>query len=142
GPDRIMKWMDRMGVKDDEVISHPMVNRAIATAQKRVEGQNYEVRKHLLEYDDVLNKHRTVIYRLRRRILQGEEIQDEIQERLDEAADLVVAPYAIEGNYAEAWELDNLYAEVKRAFGVDYVIPGDALQSQTAADTAEQIAEA
>jgi preprotein translocase subunit SecA len=141
GPDRIMKWMDRMGVKDDEVISHSMVNRAIATAQKRVEGQNFEVRKHLLEYDDVLNKQRTVIYGLRRRILQGEEIQDEILSRLDEAADLVVAPYAIEGNYPEAWELDKLYAEVKRAFGIDYQIPPEGLQGQTAAETAEQISE-
>src|SRR6185436_405553 len=113
GSERISRIMDRLGVEEGEVISHPMVNRAIATAQKRVEGQNYEVRKHLLEYDDVLNKQRTVIYRLRRRILQGEEIQDEIQARLDEAADLIVAPYAMEGNYPEAWELDNLYAEVK-----------------------------
>jgi preprotein translocase subunit SecA len=142
GPDRIMKWMDRMGVKDDEVISHSMVNRAIATAQKRVEGQNYEIRKHLLEYDDVLNKQRTVVYGLRRRILQGEEIQDEIQSRLDEAADLVVAPYAIEGNYPESWELENFYAEVKRSFAIDYSIPAESLQTQNAADTAEQIAEA
>jgi preprotein translocase subunit SecA len=142
GPDRIMKWMDRMGVKDDEVISHSMVNRAIATAQKRVEGQNFEVRKHLLEYDDVLNKQRTVVYRLRRRILQGEEIQDEILARLDEAADLVVSPYALEGNYPESWELENFYAEVKRAFGVDYRIAPENLQTQSVAETAEQVAEA
>ncbi|HLU69707.1 MAG TPA: preprotein translocase subunit SecA [Fibrobacteria bacterium] len=142
GPDRIMKWMDRMGVQEDEVISHSMVNRAIATAQKRVEGQNYEVRKHLLEYDDVLNKQRTVVYGLRRRILQGEEIQDEIQSRLDQAADLVVAPYAVEANYAEGWDLEKFYAEVKRAFALDYAIPADDLSRQTAAETAEQIAEA
>jgi len=141
GPDRIMKWMDRMGVKDDEVISHSMVNRAIAGAQKRVEGQNYEVRKHLLEYDDVLNKQRTVVYRLRRRILKGEEIQDEILMRLDEAADLVVSPFAIEANYPETWELEKFYAEVKRSFAVDYKIPKESLQTQTAAETAEQIAE-
>src|SRR5690606_8104245 len=142
GPDRIMKWMDRMGVQEDEVISHSMVNRAIATAQKRVEGQNYEVRKHLLEYDDVLNKQRTVVYGLRRRILQGEEIQDEIQSRLDQAADLVVAPYAVEANYAEGRDLEKFYAEVKRAFAIDYAIPADDLSRQTAAETAEQIAEA
>jgi len=142
GPDRIMKWMDRMGVKDDEVISHSMVNNAIAGAQKRVEGQNYEVRKHLLEYDDVLNKQRTVVYRLRRRILQGEEIQDEIQSRLDEAADLVVAPFALEGNYPESWELDKFYAEVKRSFAIDFSIPEESRQLLTAADIAEQISAA
>jgi preprotein translocase subunit SecA len=138
GPDRIMKWMDRMGVKDDEVISHSMVNRAIATAQKRVEGQNFEIRKHLLEYDDVLNRQRMVIYGLRRRILKGEEIQDEIASRLDEAADSVIAPYAQEGNYAEGWELEKLYAEIQHAFGVEFRIEN--LQ-QGAAETAEQLAE-
>jgi len=142
GPDRIMKWMDRMGVKEDEVISHSMVNRAIATAQKRVEGQNYEIRKHLLEYDDVLNKQRTVVYRLRRRILQGEEIKDEILTRLDEAADLVVAPYAIEAKYPESWELEKFYAEVKRSFAIDYTIPQESLQTLGAEEIAEQIAEA
>ncbi len=140
GPDRIMKWMDRMGVKEDEVISHPMVNRAIATAQKRVEGQNFEIRKHLLQYDDVLNKQRSVVYRLRRRILQGEEILDEIQSRIDESADLVVAQHAVEGNVPEAWELEKMYAEIKRAFGIDYEIPAERLQDQSAPETAEEIA--
>ena len=139
GSERIKSWMDRMGVQEDEVISHSMVNRAIATAQKRVEGQNFEIRKHLLEYDDVMNKQRTVIYRLRRRILKGEEIQDEIVARLEESAELVVSEYALQGNYPDAWELDKLYSEIKRTFDVDYKIPDDMLHHQTADETAQQV---
>jgi len=141
GSDRIKKWMDRMGVQEDEVISHPMVNRAIATAQKRVEGQNFEIRKHLLEYDDVMNKQRTVIYGLRRRILQGEEIQDEIINRMEDAADQAVSKYAVGGSYPDAWDLEKLYTEIKRDFGIDYKIPEEMLQHQTSAETIEQVTE-
>ncbi len=139
GSDRIKKWMDRMGVQEDEVISHPMVNRAIATAQKRVEGQNFEIRKHLLEYDEVMNKQRTVIYGLRRRILQGEEIQDEIIARMEDAADQIVSEHAVGGSYPDTWDLEKMYAEIKRAFGVDFQIPQDMLQHQTAAETIDQL---
>jgi preprotein translocase subunit SecA len=138
GSDRIKRWMDRMGVQEDEVISHPMVNRAIATAQKRVEGQNFEIRKHLLEYDDVMNKQRTVIYGLRRRILKGEEIQDEILARMEEAADLVVSQYAATP-YAEGWDLEKLHAEIKRGFDVEYRIPEEALSQHSAEAAAEQV---
>jgi len=139
GSDRISRIMDRLGVEEGEVISHSLVNRAIATAQKRVEGQNFEIRKHLLEYDDVMNKQRTVIYGLRRRILQGEEIKDEIESRVEDAADQVVSQYALAGNYPENWELDNLYAELKRAFDIDYAIVDDVLHYQTAEQTVEQV---
>ena len=61
-PDRMMKIMDRLGVKEDEVITHPMVTRAIEKAQIRVEAHNFDIRKHLLEYDDVVNKQREVVY--------------------------------------------------------------------------------
>jgi preprotein translocase subunit SecA len=141
GSDRISRIMDRLGVEEGEVISHPLVNRAIATAQKRVEGQNYEIRKHLLEYDDVMNKQRTVVYGLRRRILKGEEIKDEIDSRMEEAVDMVVSQYALAGNYPENWDLEKLYAELKRAFDVDYAIPQDDLHRQTAEATVEQVVE-
>jgi len=139
GSDRIKTWMDRMGVQEDEVISHPMVNRAIATAQKRVEGQNFEIRKHLLEYDDVMNKQRTVIYGLRRRILKGEEIQDEIINRMEDAADQAVSKYAVGGSYPDAWDLEKLYAEIKRDFGIDYKVPEEMLQHQTVDETIDQV---
>ncbi len=139
GSDRIKKWMDRMGVQEDEVISHPMVNRAIATAQTRVEAQNFEIRKHLLEYDDVMNKQRTVVYGLRRRILQGEEVKDEITARLENAAELVTEQYAV-GNYPEAWDLEKFYSEVKRAFDLDYRISEDAIHHQTTDETMDELA--
>ena len=141
GSDRISRIMDRLGVEEGEVISHPLVNRAIATAQKRVEGQNFEIRKHLLEYDDVMNKQRTVVYGLRRRILNGEEIKDEIEVRIEEAVDQVVSLYALAGNYPENWELDKMYAELKRAFDIDYAIAADVLHYQTADDTVDQVIE-
>ncbi len=140
GSDRISRIMDRMGVEEGEVISHPLVNRAIETAQKRVEGQNYEVRKHLLEYDDVMNRQRTVIYGLRRRILKGEEIKDEIIARMEDAVDLIVSQYAVTGNYPENWELENMYGEIKRAFDVEYKIPEEGLSSQTAEATVDEVA--
>ena len=141
GSDRISRIMDRLGVEEGEVISHPLVNRAIATAQKRVEGQNFEIRKHLLEYDDVMNKQRTVVYGLRRRILNGEEIKDEIEVRIEEAVDQIVSQYALNGNYPENWELDKLYAELKRAFDIDYSIPDDVLHYQSADDTVNAVIE-
>ena len=141
GSDRISRIMDRLGAEEGEVISHPLVNRAIATAQKRVEGQNFEIRKHLLEYDDVMNKQRTVIYGLRRRILNGEEIKDEIEIRIEEAVDQIVSQYALAGNYPENWELDKLYAELKRGFDIDYSIPDESLHHQTADDTVDQVIE-
>ena len=141
GSDRISRIMDRLGVEEGEVISHPLVNRAIATAQKRVEGQNFEIRKHLLEYDDVMNKQRTVIYGLRRRILKGEEIKDEIEVRIDEAVEQIVSQYAMGGNYPENWELDKLYADLKRAFDIDYSIPEEALHYQNAEATLDQVTE-
>jgi preprotein translocase subunit SecA len=141
GSDRISRIMDRLGVEEGEVISHPLVNRAIATAQKRVEGQNFEIRKHLLEYDDVMNKQRTVIYGLRRRILKGEEIKDEIEIRVDEAVEQIVSQYAVGGNYPENWELDKMYADLKRAFDIDYAIAEDQLHYQNAETTLDQVTE-
>jgi preprotein translocase subunit SecA len=141
GSDRISRIMDRLGVEEGEVISHPLVNRAIATAQKRVEGQNFEIRKHLLEYDDVMNKQRTVVYGLRRRILKGEEIKDEIEVRIDEAVEQIVSQYSVGGNYPENWELDKMYADLKRAFDLDYSIPEDAIRHQNAETTLDQVSE-
>tara|TARA_B110000483_G_scaffold243360_1_gene332732 strand:+ start:560 stop:3358 length:2799 start_codon:yes stop_codon:yes gene_type:complete len=120
GGDRIKGIMDKMGATEGEVIAHGLVNRAIANAQKRVEGQNFEARKHLLEYDSIMNEQRKVVYGLRRSILNGQDLKEEVQERFEEALDQVVSIYTPPGTYPEEWKMDKLSQEMKRRYGVDF----------------------
>jgi preprotein translocase subunit SecA len=85
GGDRMKNLLGAMGVKEDEVIEHKMINRAIESAQKRVEGHNFDIRKRLIQFDDVLNRHREVIYKRRRKVLGNHEDVSEIEELLKEA---------------------------------------------------------
>src|SRR5207248_6316356 len=118
GSDRISGIMQRLGMEEGEPIEAGMVTRAIERAQKQVEGRNFEARKHLLEYDDVMNKQRESIYTLRRSILEGREGKDYI---LNAAADIV--EYLFEIHYPEdAKEHPDeaeLNAELYDYFGVD-----------------------
>ena len=86
GSERIQKIMDRLGMEEGEPIEHRLVTRAIETAQKRVETHNFEIRKHLLEYDDVMNKQREIIYGMRREILEGESQEETVAEWIEEIA--------------------------------------------------------
>ena len=74
GAERISSIMDRIGIEENQPIEHKMISKAIENAQKRVEGQNFDIRKHLLEYDDVMNRQRQVIYEQRKKVLRGEEL--------------------------------------------------------------------
>ncbi len=85
GSERISGMMDRLGIEENEPITHPWINRAIENAQKRVEGHNFEIRKHLLEYDDVLNQQRKTVYGLRREILGGATTRDKILDMIDQS---------------------------------------------------------
>jgi len=120
GGDNIRAMMDRLGAKEGEVITHPLLNRSIAGAQKRVEGQNFEIRKHLLEYDDVMNSQRTVVYKIRRRVLDGEDVRDEIVQRLEEAAEIKVTELMSQDipSDDDAWEVSD--QDLRRTFGIDY----------------------
>jgi preprotein translocase subunit SecA len=108
GSERIAGVMDRMGVEEGEVITHPMITRSIERAQKRVETRNYEIRKHLLEYDDVMNKQREVIYSRRRRALEGENLHEEILEQIEDYVDDQIQIFTGDGEYGEAWDWDGL----------------------------------
>jgi preprotein translocase subunit SecA len=132
GSDRISGLMQRLGMEEGVPIEHGMVTRAIERAQKQVEAQNFSVRKHLLEYDDVMNKQRENIYALRRQILDGKiRLQDEEGEEaeldtreylMDLAQDILdatVETYAPRQGDFEQWDLDALRREVARIFGVD-----------------------
>jgi preprotein translocase subunit SecA len=118
GSERIQKIMTHLGMEEGEPIEHRLVTRAIQTAQKRVEAHHFEIRKHLLEYDDVMNKQREVIYGMRREILEGESQEATIQEWLDELLDATVDLYAGEGVHPEDWDLGGLGEALHRQFDV------------------------
>jgi preprotein translocase subunit SecA len=132
GSDRISGLMQRLGMEEGVPIEHGMVTRAIERAQKQVEAQNFSVRKHLLEYDDVMNKQRENIYALRRQILEGKiRLQDEEGEETDldsreylmdlaeEILDSLVETYAPRAADFEQWDLDALKREATRVFAID-----------------------
>jgi preprotein translocase subunit SecA len=118
GSQRIQKIMDRMGMEEGEPIEHKLVTRAIATAQKRVENHHFEIRKHLLEYDDVMNKQREVIYGMRREILDGESQEETVREWMEELLDGVADTYCAEDTHPEDWDRAGLAEAMHRQFDV------------------------
>jgi preprotein translocase subunit SecA len=118
GSQRIQKIMERLGMEEGEPIEHKLVTRAIATAQKRVENHNFEIRKHLLEYDDVMNKQREIIYGMRRQILDGESQAENITEWIEDLSLDTLNAYAAEGAHPEDWDLGGLSEALHRQFDV------------------------
>jgi preprotein translocase subunit SecA len=118
GSQRIQKIMDRLGMEEGEPIEHKLVTRAIATAQKRVEGHNFEIRKHLLEYDDVMNKQREIVYGMRRQILEGESQAETIGDWIDDLLTATLDTYASAGAHPEDWDLPGLTEALFRQFDV------------------------
>ncbi|PYO08302.1 MAG: preprotein translocase subunit SecA [Candidatus Rokuibacteriota bacterium] len=116
GSQRVERIMERLGMEEGEPIEHKLVTRAIATAQKRVETHNFEIRKHLLEYDDVMNKQREVIYGMRRQILEGESQAETVAEWVDELVESALDAYAARGAHPEDWDLAGLTEALHRQF--------------------------
>ena len=115
GSERIAAVMDRLGAEEGEVITHGMVTRSIERAQKRVEGHNFSIRKHLLEYDDVMNKQRTVIYNQRAQALRGENLRDEVLQMIDNYIGGKVGLYC-GSPHADEWDWDGLQNFFQRIF--------------------------
>ncbi|MBI4269870.1 MAG: preprotein translocase subunit SecA [Candidatus Rokubacteria bacterium] len=132
GSQRIQKIMERLGMEEGEPIEHKLVTRAIATAQKRVETHNYEIRKHLLEYDDVMNKQREIIYGMRRQILDGESQAETIAEWIDDLAAATLDGYAARDAHPEDWDLAGLGEALHRQF--DTRIPSEAHEEVASRD--------
>ena len=117
GGDRIQKIMNRMKFPEDEPIVSSMVSKAIEGAQKKVEGHNFDIRKHLIDYDDVMNKQRKTIYSLRRQILDGDNIETILKEYLGEVTSLLLDQYAPESKQQKDWDLEGLNAALYQQFG-------------------------
>jgi preprotein translocase subunit SecA len=118
GSERIQKIMDRLKMEEGEAIEHGVVTKSIAFAQKRVETHHFEIRKHLLEYDDVMNKQREVIYGMRREILAGESQEETIREWLEDLLDGALVTYAAADTHPEDWDLAGLAEAMHRQFDV------------------------
>jgi preprotein translocase subunit SecA len=119
GSERIARVMTTLGVKEGDVIEHPLVTKAIERAQKRVELHNFDIRKHLLEYDDVMNQQRTVIYAQRLNALEGGNLSTEIAEICRDIVDRKVAARTEGRDLAENWDLGGLRDDLRRVFLVD-----------------------
>jgi preprotein translocase subunit SecA len=116
GGEFITNIMNRLGWDENTPIEHPRLSKAIETAQKRVEARNFDIRKQVLEYDDVMNKQREVIYRDRRMILRGEDLRGRIMQMISQVAKGILDTYANEKVFQEEWDLDGLADRVNRTF--------------------------
>jgi len=139
GGDNVKNLMSRFGVGEDEVITHPIVSRSIRGAQRRVEGQSFDIRKHLLDYDNVMNEQRKVIYGLRRRILNGEDIKEEINNRIEDALDIKVSQYIVAKSYPEDWNLEGLHTDLQRTLAMEYNLTLEQAMTKTPEQVLQEV---
>jgi preprotein translocase subunit SecA len=116
GSDRIASIMDRIGVQEGEVITHRMVTKAIERAQKRVEAENFGIRKRTLDYDDVMNSQREVIYGRRLEIIENEDIHEVVEDRIRDVVEAMVDLHTDRNEYPENWDLTGLRGEAEKIF--------------------------
>ncbi|MGQ0667485.1 MAG: preprotein translocase subunit SecA [Nitrospiraceae bacterium] len=117
--ERVSQLMLKLGMEEGVPIEHGMVTRAIANAQKKVEAHNFEIRKQLLEYDDVMNKQREVIYRHRRAVLSGENLTDDLHDMMASAVESSLNVYCQAEQYPEEWDMKGLIEMMQGQFGLD-----------------------
>ena len=119
GSERIQGMVEKLGMEEDDAIEHKMLSKSIESAQKKVEGKNFSIRKSVLQYDDVMNKQREIIYAERKRVLEGENIKPEIMEMIDALADAIVDKFCPEKTYQEEWDIKGLKEKIQQQFAAD-----------------------
>ncbi|HAJ57275.1 MAG TPA: preprotein translocase subunit SecA [Candidatus Omnitrophica bacterium] len=139
GSDRLVGIMDKLGLEEDTVIEHPWVTHSIETAQKRVESYNFEIRKHLLEYDDVMNKQREVIYSERRLVLEGEDLKALLFDMIDEVMAGAMDIYLSKEVPPEEWNWAGLEGWIKQKFGPSVPVEKDKLAGMTEPEIKEEL---
>ncbi len=138
--DRIYNIMERFKVPDDQPMEAKILSNQIENAQKKVEEQNFVARKNVLKYDDVLNKQRTVIYEQRRRVLEGEDLSEEVMLWIDEVIEHTVAEYT-QGEYPEEWDLDALCKAMQDLYATNDPITPEELSEEVGLDRAALVEE-
>ncbi len=117
--DRIGNIMQKLGMEEGEAIEHSLVTRAIENAQRKVEGHNFDMRKHLLEYDDVANDQRKVIYEQRDEVIAAEDVSETVSAMREDAVETLMAGYVPPGTLDESWDLESAAAEIKEQFDLE-----------------------
>jgi preprotein translocase subunit SecA len=118
GSERVSGLMGKLGMDESQPIEHKWVSKAIENAQKKVEAHNFDIRKHLLEYDDVMNKQRSEIYSFRRDILIGEELKGKVLEMSEDVVKNMISIYCPEDRHAEEWDVKELKDALYREFSI------------------------
>jgi len=116
GSERLTGIVNALGLEDDQPIEHRMLSNAIESAQRRVEGKNFDIRKHVLQYDDVMNKQREVIYAQRRMVLNGENLRDSFVKMIEGIVDSIVKLYTSESPHPDFWDWDGMTASAEGIF--------------------------
>ncbi|NIY71487.1 preprotein translocase subunit SecA [Marivivens donghaensis] len=119
GSDRLDKVLSGLGMKEGEAIIHPWVNKTLERAQAKVEGRNFDIRKQLLKFDDVMNDQRKVIFRQRREIMENHNLSETVKDMRHDVIEDLVDQYVPERSYADQWDVQGLYAAVIEKLGID-----------------------
>ena len=141
GADNISGIMDKLGMEEDEPIEHSLITKSIERAQKKVEDHNYNIRKYILEYDDVMNQQREVLYEQRRRILRNESLRDTINEMIDKLVTEAVDTYADEKLYPEEWDYEGLHKHLSQYFLTSELMSTEEMEEYTRQELDERLHE-
>jgi preprotein translocase subunit SecA len=139
GSDNIASMMDKLGMEEDEPIEHKLITRSIEQAQKKVEARNFDIRKHVLEYDDVMNQQREVIYGQRRQILTGDRLRENIIGMINQIIDDCMEQYANEKLYPEEWDLQGLIVACNGIFAPEGALLKEKLETLSRDELKEEL---
>ncbi len=139
GSDRIKKIMETLKMPDGEPIEHPWVSKAVENAQRKIEGRNFDIRKNVLEYDDVMNLQRKAVYGLRDEVMLGSQVHEKVREAIEDVVYMVCDDHLPEGSHAEDWDFDALQNAMKTHFTVHTSLDlGGLLDFKTVRETLNQ----
>ena len=138
GSDRMDSMLQKLGLKEDEAIVHPWINKALEKAQKKVEARNFEIRKNLLKYDDVMNDQRKVIFEQRLEMMDAEDLTETVNEMRHEVVEDMVRSHIPENAYAEQWKVPELKEEVIKVLNLDLPIEAWAAEEGIAEEQIEE----
>jgi preprotein translocase subunit SecA len=141
GSDNIKSIMDRLGLEEDQPIEHSLITKAIENAQKKVEARNFDIRKHVLEYDDVMNTQREVIYSQRRKVLEKEDLKESIKQMIVDVVDRLLEIYAGKEIHPEEWDIKGLSEYMVDIFQIRDVIDSASLENMSRDDVRDTLIE-